>query len=246
MRTDKIVRDKTDQGFIQRTAPRAKRRRLPLNFGKVGPKNALRAGRHDVLALLWRKRSAHDRRENLAIGITALAKRKKTREQEAAVITLRRRTAAKKIVEAAEDEADRLTRPTVPPEILITAVADDPARFQKARASLARTTKMFQRHRTARQDSITELYMNAKTFIVTEEELEATVQKLFTAAAFKDSEVASGVPNVWANDPPWMESHDNTWSAAGMMGELVDKKARKTGMRHEKVGEALTGGKLRQ
>ena len=44
MRTEKIVREKTDNSFIQRTAPRARRRRLPLNFRKVGPKNALNAG----------------------------------------------------------------------------------------------------------------------------------------------------------------------------------------------------------
>ena len=184
--------------------------------------------------------------ENLDIGITALAKRKKTREQEATATTLRRRTAAKKIVEAVEDEADRLTRPSVPPELLVTAVADDPARFQKAHAALTRTMKMFQRHQVARQDSITELYMNAKTFIVREEELEATIQKVFTADAFKENEANWGVPNVWANEPPLMETYDNTWSATDMIGDFLDRKAIKAGRRHEKVGEALTGGKLRQ
>ncbi|KAI0881344.1 uncharacterized protein GGS22DRAFT_73862 [Annulohypoxylon maeteangense] len=198
----------------------------------------------------WKRRMAASRRENLRVGIRALFKRKqltdkKRAERQAAKVALHQAAAA-----APEREDERLTRASINPRTLETAVVLDPERFEKALASRERTTALLAQKSERRRDAIQELYMKARSFIVTESDLEAEVNKLFAPDYWKNMGLsASGfeVRNIWdLNGKPQTVSdmlNEVSRTSSTAVKSFETEKTR-TLKRQKEVAEELTGGKL--
>lgn len=255
-RNEHVIEDKTSSKFLEETAPRSihpGRRMRAVPRGMNTTEEALRGGRHDVLALRWRERSAEDRRKNLAEGIAELATRKSDREvQEAKEMAVRRAT-ARRIAETPLDESERLTRPTVPVALLDTAVKDDPQRVPRALRARNRTWKMLREHDDKRRASVMRLYFQASSFIVDQTELEDRVEELFREDHFTNLSSIKKVESVWDQGaPPGLDALDTGLAAVGesdfavteQKGGSDAKRTAKAITRHKKVAEALTGGKL--
>ncbi|KAI1459869.1 hypothetical protein F4805DRAFT_34255 [Annulohypoxylon moriforme] len=198
----------------------------------------------------WKRRMAATRRENMRVGIRALYKRKQLFDQR------RAEKQAAKIAEnqaaaiAPEREDDRLTRASINASTLQTAVMPDPLRFERALASRERTNALLAAKSERRRDAIQELYMKARSFIVTESDLEAEVNKLFAPDYWKNMGLsASGfeVRNIWDlnGKPPTVSDMLNEVSRTSSTAvKSFETEKTRTLKRQKEVAEELTGGKL--
>ncbi|KAI1393016.1 uncharacterized protein F4822DRAFT_392848 [Hypoxylon trugodes] len=198
----------------------------------------------------WKRKMAHTRRDNMREGVRALYARKKlfdSRRTEKQVAKLESHRAA---ATAPEREDERLTRASVNAGTLQTKVLPDPLRFERAEASKERSESIAARKSEARRDAIQELYMRARSFIVSENDLEAEVNRLFAPDYWKKMGMtASGfdVNNIWdlSGRPPTVADMLNEVSrtSSTVLKNLESEKT-KTLKRQKEVAEELTGGKL--
>ncbi|ORY70279.1 uncharacterized protein BCR38DRAFT_455097 [Pseudomassariella vexata] len=227
---------KADPLFLQKSAP------LPTS--KKSQREPL--SEHEA----WERRMAASRRKNLEEGITQLWERKIETEN---VRDVRNRRKVRRNTEAMnmpkrEDEV--FTEATIPAVLLETAVSRDPLAFVTARKSRQRTRKLVEKKSDDRQDALQHLYMNARSFIVDEEELNAQIEKLFKDDYFSSVGSSTGykAQNVW--DVPGMPM-----SVREMLSDVTktDNKAVDSGIkddgnrtkkRQKKITEDLTGGPM--
>jgi len=226
---------KVAPGYIEKTVPRTQAEHL----GEP-PRNDLDA---------WRRRMAESRRQSLAAGLKGLYRRKErsdkiSRERSTAKFERNRRAAM-----APEGLDDVLTRATVPVAAALNeAMQPDPARFEVAERSAAVTAERQQAASEARRDALSELYIAAKDFIVTEEELEQTVEKIFTEDYFRKlGSVAIDSSNIW-------DARGSPITIAGMVSAVnrtqtnlisaAQTETTRTAKRQKVVAEELTGGKM--
>ncbi|KXJ89548.1 hypothetical protein Micbo1qcDRAFT_165649 [Microdochium bolleyi] len=198
----------------------------------------------------WKRSMALKRRENVRAGIQDLWERKvvsdkKVAESRALKVAQHRRAAS-----APESEGDRLTRASIDPETLKTAVAPDPLRFERALASKAKSDALEQARSERRIDAVQELYMNARSFIVTEKELEELVEKEFAPDYFSSMGMSnSGRPmyNVWDLQGKPKTMTDMMKEVSRSTSDLLQSTtadATRTLKRQKLVAEQLTGGKM--
>ncbi|KAI1432746.1 hypothetical protein GGR50DRAFT_560676 [Xylaria sp. CBS 124048] len=196
----------------------------------------------------WRRQMAEKRRENLSAGLKNLWQRKgRTDEKRKAIQTFKLAT-NKAAAMAPEREDERLTRSTINEGTLQTAVLPDPFRFKTALASAERTAAIATYKSQLRSDDIQTLYMSARSFIVTEADLEAAVDKEFTQDRFM------GVNSAGFRAQTIWDTEGEPRSVASMMGELQRStslfvnsqttEATRTVRRQRHVAEELTGGKM--
>ncbi|OTA57446.1 hypothetical protein K449DRAFT_386350 [Hypoxylon sp. EC38] len=204
--------------------------------------------RSDIQA--WKRLMAASRRENMREGVRALYSRKQSFEKRRLERQTARLVANRAAMLAPEREDERLTRASINAGTLQTAVLPDPQRMERALESRARTEFLSAQKSEARRDAIQELYMKARSFIVSEKELEAEVDKLFAPDYWKKQGVsASGfaVSNIWDLDgkPPTVADmlNDVSRTSSGFMKNAESEKTR-TLKRQKEVAEELTGGKL--
>ncbi|KAI0149642.1 hypothetical protein F4776DRAFT_602577 [Hypoxylon sp. NC0597] len=204
--------------------------------------------RSDIQA--WKRRMAASRRENMREGVRALYSRKLSFDKRRLERQTARLAANRAAMLAPEREDERLTRASINAGTLQTAVLPDPDRIERALESRQRTEFLSAQKSEARRDAIQELYMKARSFIVSEKELEAEVDRLFAPDYWKKQGVsASGfaVSNIWDLDgkPPTVADmlNDVSRTSSGFMKNAESEKSR-TLKRQKEVAEELTGGKL--
>ncbi|KAI1089196.1 hypothetical protein F5B19DRAFT_384240 [Rostrohypoxylon terebratum] len=198
----------------------------------------------------WKRRMAELRRTNLRQGLRALYRRKRRTDKRREAAQAKKAAEHKAAAIAPEREDDRITRATINPEILKTAVLRDPLRFERALASQERTNALIAQKSERRRDAIQELYMKARSFIVNESDLEAEVNKLFAPDYWKKMGLsASGfeVRNIW-------DLNGRPQTVADMLNEVsrtsstavksFETEKTRTLKRQKEVAEELTGGKL--
>ncbi|KAI0539536.1 hypothetical protein GGR58DRAFT_463969 [Xylaria digitata] len=200
----------------------------------------------------WRRKMAASRRENIRAGVRDLWTRKQRLDAKRLAARTAKLAANKAAAMAPEREDERLTRGTINAGTLKTSVAPDPFRFERGIASAERTAAIAADKSEARRDAIQALYMNARSFIVSEAELEAAVNLEFADDRFNKmgaSNVGFLISNIWdvKGEPP---------AVATMLKELERKsdnlvvdmttEATRTLLRQKKVAEELTGGKMDQ
>lgn len=198
----------------------------------------------------WKRSMAAMRRENVRSGIQDLWERKAVSDRTVAEAQARKIVAHRHAVQMPQSKADRLTRASVDPETLKTTVALDPERFERARESKARSEALEQERSERRIDAVQELYMNARNFIVTEKELEATVEKEFAADHFTSMGLSSsGRPmhNIWDFEGKPKSMTDMMRDVSRTTNDLISsttQDATRTLKRQKLVAEQLTGGKM--
>ncbi|KAI1182060.1 hypothetical protein F5B17DRAFT_216924 [Nemania serpens] len=228
-------RKPTDE-WLERAAP------LPTSpRSREGPRSELEA---------WKRKMAAGRRENMRLGVRDLWSRKQRLDAARSATRAAKLAANKAAAMAPEREDERLTRGTVNAGTLQTAVALDPQRFERALASAQRTASVADDKSQARCDAVQALYMNARSFIVSEAELEAVVNSEFADDHF-DNMGQSGagfrIQNIW-------DAHNVPMSVADMLKELqrnsdglvndMTSESTRTVRRQKRVAEELTGGKM--
>lgn len=181
---------KIQAGFVDQTAPRSR------------AEAAGEAPRSDRAA--WKRALAESRRKALAAGIDSLWARKNTREGRAKHRAESHRQRNKAAAEAPEGLDDVFTRGTVTAATLETKVVRDPEYRERQLESQARTAALQRERSEARKDAIQRLYVEAGSFIVSEDELAAKVEEAFSERR-------------WAGTGRWLgkETAENVWDAYG-------------------------------
>jgi hypothetical protein len=198
----------------------------------------------------WRRKMATSRRQNIRSGVRDLWARKQRSDSQRLATRSAKLAANKAAAMAPEREDERLTRSSINAGTLQTAVGPDPHRFERALASAARTAAIAASKSERRRDAIQTLYMNARSFIVNEAELEAAVNEEFAEDHFsKMGQSGAGyqVTNIWdaQNEPMSVADmlKDLQRSNDTLVSDLTSDKTR-TVRRQKLVAEELTGGKM--
>ncbi|KAL7620150.1 hypothetical protein AAE478_009143 [Parahypoxylon ruwenzoriense] len=227
---------KKEDEWLQRSAP------LPTS------EKATQPPRSGIQA--FKRLMAANRRENMREGIRGLYQRKqlfdkRRRERQAANLAAHKAAAA-----TPEREDERLTRATVNEGTLQTRVMLDPYRFERAQESRLRTEAIMQQKSEARRDAIQELYMRARSFIVTEQELETEVNRLFAPDYWKKMGLSSSgfeVNNIWdleGKPTTVADMFDEVARTSNSLVKNLESEKTRTLKRQKEVAEELTGGKL--
>lgn len=198
----------------------------------------------------WKRKMAASRRENIRSGVRDLWSRKQRVDTKRLAARTAKLAANKAAAMAPEREDERLTRGTINAGTLQTAVAPDPQRFERGLASAARTAAIAADKSEARRDAIQTLYMNARSFIVNESELEAAVNREFADDHFDRMGASSAgyrIQNIWdeQNEPVSVATmlSDLQGDNDSLVSDLTSEEVRTT-RRQKHVAEELTGGKM--
>lgn len=174
-----------------------------------------------------------------------LHKRKKDQDSMIAGRSRARSEYREKRLHAPQREDERLTNPTITQmtRTLQTGPVPDPDRAARVAASAQRVQAKELAREERRRDALHTLYMHARTFITTEEQLDAQIEKIFvpdphTPGVMDDS--------IWTNAAPPTIA-DMLSNANGSSRKAVEYHAGPaalTGRRIKKIAEELTGGKM--
>lgn len=224
--------------FVEDTAPRSK-----AELAGLPPKSD-----KDT----WKRMMAESRRQALGSGIQSLWRRKHTRE------TRQKARADAKLAQHLEDKMrpDRLdevyTRGTVTQATLNTEVVRDPEYEAKQLESQKRTAALAKVKSEARKDALQRLYVEAGQFILTEQELAAKIEKIFSpkyhADLGKNNSLSWwGAANMWEAQgrPLRLSEMFSSTTDSGQRSQVYGKSAlKKTQQRQRIVAGELTGGAL--
>jgi len=193
---------------------------------------------------------AASRRENIRSGIKALWTRQQHLDAKRTAARKAKLAANKAAAMAPEREDERLTRGTINTGTLQTSVALDPHRFENALTSAQRTAAIAAMKSERRRDALQALYMNARSFIINEAELEAAVKEEFADDHFTSAGVTGSgyqITNIW-------EAQQAPLSLDAMLKEVqrasdsvvndITLEKNRTIRRQKLVAEELTGGSM--
>jgi hypothetical protein len=191
----------------------------------------------------WKRRMAASRRGNLREGLVELYKRKREYDGAVAARSKDRQEERGRRLHALQREDERLTDPTIKEanRILQSGPIPDPNREARVAEKAARVQVKGAAREEQRKNALHTLYMHARYFITTEEQLDAKIEEIFKELPDDESD------NIWENfdAPPTVQD---------MLSEInkTETKATKfhagpaqlTGKRMKKIAEELTGGKM--
>jgi hypothetical protein len=187
---------------------------------------------------------AASRRENLREGLLELQKRKHRQDSMIAGRSRARSEYREKRLHAPQREDERLTNPTIASatRTLQQGPVPDPDRAARVGEKAARVQAKEAAKEEARRDALHTLYMHARSFITTEEQLDSEIESIFV-------------------EQPFEQNGDNIWDAVGAPPTVQDMlsavnntqksalayhagPAAITGKRIKRIAEELTGGKM--
>jgi hypothetical protein len=185
---------------------------------------------------------AASRRTNLREGLVELYKRKKDHDGAVAVRSKIKQEDRNRRLRAPQREDERLTDPTIKEanRILQSGPIPDPNRETRVAEKSARVQAKEAAREEQRKNALHTLYMQARSFITTEEELDAKIEEIFKEPREGESD------NVWDKAAPpsiqdMLASINNTEKKAV---SFHSGPAQITGQRMKKIAEELTGGKM--
>lgn len=189
-----------------------------------------------------KREMAEMRRRNLRQGLVELHKRKQASEKAMEKRSREKNARQRRLITQPERQDELLTRPTIPPGLMPkkTPVLPDPDREQRLDASRKRMEAVQAKKETQRQDSLHALYMNARNFIVTEEQLAAEIDRVFP----------DGDNPAWRSDQSTGENIWNTGVPSSVQNLVEDPKRSEAARsdvvqgRVKKLAEEITGGKM--
>ena len=189
----------------------------------------------------WKSRQSAARRRNLREGLVQLKERQVRTDRGLAAIKARKRAEYEQRINAPEREDEHLTTPSASATIKalglphVSSRGDIEARRKRYEASEALK-------REKRRDVLHNLYVNAKDFIVSMDDLDAKIEEEFNKEFYKVNPEhgiwdEQGIPDTTS----WLLS-----SSLKNPGTAADqgKSYTEVGERVQRVGRELTGGKL--
>ncbi|KAL2797836.1 hypothetical protein BJX66DRAFT_70743 [Aspergillus keveii] len=222
--------DKPTEAYIRAAIP------LPVDSKDINPREPNAEYRQ------WKKTMAEMRRTNFRQGLKALHKRKQMTDKIMSQQSREKQRRRAQVLKQGEREDVLLTRSSVIKEMLPqhNPVLPDPNRDERLALSKARLEEKALLKEQGRRDALHTLYMNARDFIVNEQQLAAAIDKAFP----------SGVNEAWRNDQAngenvWNLGFPPTVQEALLQGTRGDTdRWDKMQTRVKKLGEEITGGKL--
>ena len=195
----------------------------------------------------WKRRLAASRRTNLREGLVELYKRKKDHDGAVAVRSKAKQEDRQRRLQAPQREDERLTDPTIKEanRILQSGPIPDPNRDARIAEKAARVQAKEAAREEQRRDALHTLYMQARSFITTEEQLDAKIEEVFKEAREGESD------SIWDASSPgapptvldMLSDFNNTQKTAT---RFHAGPAQITGKRIKKIAEELTGGKMEE
>lgn len=181
------------------------------------------------------------RRHHLRKGLNQLYERKRKTDGAMFQQSLDSQLRRERVLQQPDPEDELLTRSSVVEDMrpLKHSTLPDPNREERLALSKQRLEASLAQKDAQRQEDIQELYMNARSFITTEEQLTAEIDRVFPA----------GENVAWRNDH---QEGENVWNLGnpptvqGLVNETRNETARwdVTQERLKRLGEQITGGKL--
>ncbi|KAL7275828.1 hypothetical protein RUND412_001209 [Rhizina undulata] len=182
----------------------------------------------------WKAAMAASRRKNLREGIVELARKKEEKEKKRAEIQRERSEAREALLHAKEREDVRLTLPTVLSTLKESMTPVDPDREERLRIKEERRIAKEQKKIEERLEDMHALYVNARSFILTEAQLDAAIEKTFVPKDIIFKNFPPTVSDMLVEKGDFARSKPST--IGGMFGD-------RNGAIME-VAAALTGGRM--
>lgn len=192
------------------------------------------------------------RRRNLREGLVELHHRKQRMDRQVAGRSATKRAEHERLVRREKREDEALTEPSIPSLMkqFQKGIVPDPDRLARVEQKRAVVEAKKLEKQERRRDALHTLYMNAGSFITTEEQLQTAIDQAFpngpnpawynAAISIKD-----GI-SVWNAGPPdtvrGMLSKANKTGGRAM--EYNAGYAKVTGDRVRRIAEELTGGRM--
>lgn len=224
--------DKPGSAYLLSVTPEP----VPEKAKKVHP------GHPDHGLLEWKAKMAKLRRSNLRQGLVELYIRKRKTELKIARKSESKQAMRNHIISQPQRPDEYYTRPTTVAAMAVKKQARLPSagaedRYVAAKAHVESKEAM---KKEDRQDSLHTLYMNARSFITTEEQLMEAIDRVFPADGHSPDWDADFTPasNMWDLGPP------------SPVDDMLKSKTqpqlswRKEQNRLHQLAEALTGGKI--
>ncbi|KAF4979299.1 hypothetical protein FZEAL_4466 [Fusarium zealandicum] len=199
----------------------------------------------------WKQKMAGARRENLQKGLKELWVRRNRRDSVRNARVSRKFDEHHQAVTGAEREDERLTRSTVLKSVLDTETYPDPERFTRAERSRSKVQAIEGSKREARRDALMELYMNASNFIVSETELKAEIDNVFSEDFFKKQGQAVGrygssgnTWDIWGKPTSIANMLETTTGTSTKTMDFYESEYDRSVKRQKRIAEEFTGGKM--
>lgn len=209
----------------------------PLPKKQAGPTNEYEA---------WKRAIAANRRQNLVEGLRTLRTRKAVSDKRIATRSKNKSEERARVLYAPQREDERLTSPTVTEAMrkLQLGSVPDPRREERIAEKAERVRAKEAMREESRKNALHTLYMHARSFITTEEQLDAEIEKIFVPRPFGSDAVSN---NIWdaKGSPPTVQDLLSTVNRS--QKNAVDYHAgpaQITGQRMKKIAEELTGGRM--
>ncbi|CAG8125845.1 unnamed protein product [Penicillium salamii] len=222
--------DKPKKAYLDAATP------APQSERTVNPRSS------DPAKQEWKHKMAELRRQNLREGLRDLYARKRNTQGRMISRSHEAQSRRERILQQPEREDERLTRPSTIAAMLPhkQPILPDPNREQRIALSQARMAAKKAQKESVRQADLQLLYMNARSFITTEEQLAAEIDRVFP----------EGENKAWRNDH---QPGENVWNLGNppTVNNLVNQTHRNEGARWDimqervkQLGEQITGGKI--
>ncbi|KAL9018728.1 MAG: hypothetical protein Q9185_003958 [Variospora sp. 1 TL-2023] len=236
----KDASDKTDPSYLAATTP------PPSPQTLLAPKPSDPSTRRLVE---WRAKVAEHRRRNLRESLRELKSRKERTDKRSAARSAAKQEERAQLLSAPTPADERYTAPSILQSSLPRRSGlpdpDREARIAQKRQNYANSLAMKQ---AERRNALHTLYMNARNFIVTEQQLAQAVEKAFDPQSEQfTSESRKGL-NVWnLGYPDTVKEMLEKVSKDGERGRAMEQYTGSGGLmgeRMRRLGEELTGGKM--
>ncbi|KAJ5860976.1 uncharacterized protein N7529_008286 [Penicillium soppii] len=222
--------DKPTKAYIDAVTPLPKTKRLVNPYGPDPEKEE------------WKHKMADLRRQNLREGLQSLWERKSRSESTMISRSEKSQEHRQRVLQQPQRQDELLTRPSTIQAMLPQKqpVLPDPNREERIALSRSRLAAKKAQKEAKRREHLQSLYMNARNFIVTEEQLAAEIDRVFP----------EGENPAWRNDH---QPGENIWNLGNppTVNNLVNQTNRNeagrwdvTQDRVKQLGEQITGGKF--
>ncbi|GAB7338081.1 hypothetical protein MBLNU457_4448t1 [Dothideomycetes sp. NU457] len=212
----------------------------------------------DDSIIAWKQRMADMRRNNLAEGLEALKNRKKRDDQYQARTQKKRQDEREALLSAPEREDERLTGNTLDVNLqalLAGGPLPDPDREKRVAAKRASVRQREAQLATDRQDHLHNLYVQARSYITTEDQLNKAIDDAFGTPEMPVMFDGDLNPFEHLGTPPSMATlldmsrglparNGNRGAMAGSTSNLSNSYTKIVQARLKKMAEELTGGKI--
>jgi len=189
---------------------------------------------------------ANSRRTNLRESLVELRQRHFARQHQVSRISEKkiRQNEARKVAPPREDERLMNASVTRAMKELQTGAVPDPGREERIAEMRERFAAKESAKAELRKDALHTLYMNAREFIVTEAQLNAKIDEIFTEKPYPNNPGATSVWEAFGSPETIQNLLTTVNNTEKTAVDFHVSPAVKTGRRLKKIAEELTGGKM--